>query len=59
MSPKLINDLYRCNAFIIRKYTTIVCGVLSIWNRGLFSIYIHALTVERLHDIMEKFKNVT
>jgi hypothetical protein len=59
MSHELMNDLYGCGASTIRKYTIIVCGILSTRDRGLFSTYIHAPTGERLHDIMKKFRNVT
>ena len=54
-----MNDLYRCGAFTIYKYTDIVCGVLSSRDRGLFTTYIHTPIGNRLHDIMERFRNST
>ena len=58
-SCEKMNDLYRCGASTIRKYTDIVCGVLSSRDRGLFITYIHTPTGDRLYDIMERFRNFT
>ena len=58
-SCEKMNDLYGCGASTIRKYTDIVCGVLSSWDRGLFTTYMHTPTGDRLHDIMERFRNST
>ena len=56
-----MNDLYGYGASTIRKYTNIVCGVLSSRDRGLFITYIHTPTRNKLHDIdiMERFRNST
>jgi hypothetical protein len=40
--PKKMNALYSVGAFTIRKYTYIVCDVLSNGDK-LFSIYVHTL----------------
>ena len=58
-SCEKMNDLYGCEASTICKYTDIVCGVLSSRDRGLFITYIHSPTRDRLHDIMERFRNST
>ena len=58
-SCEKMNDLYGCGASTIRKYIDIVCGVLSSWDRGLFTTYMHTPTGDRLHDIMERFRNST
>ena len=58
-SCEKINDLYKCGASTIHKYTDIVCGVLSSRNQGLFTTYIHTPIGNRLHDIMERFRNST
>ena len=54
-----MNDLYGCGTSTIHKYTDIVCGVLSSRDQGLFTTYIHTPTRNRLHDIMERFRNST
>ena len=54
-----MNDLYRCGASTIHKYTNRVCRVLSSRDRGLFTTYIHTPIGDRLHDIMERFRNST
>ena len=56
-SCEKMNDLYGCGASTIRKYTNIVCRVLSSRDRGLFTTYIHTSTGDRLYDIMERFRN--
>ena len=51
------NDLYGYGASTICKYTDIVCRVLSSRDRGLFITYIYTPVGDRLHDIMERFRN--
>jgi hypothetical protein len=53
-----MNALYGVGASIIRKYTYIVCDVLSNGDK-LFSVYVHTPTwnwllniIEQLHDII-------
>jgi hypothetical protein len=41
--PKRMNALYDVGAFTIRKYTYIVCDVLSNGDK-LFSVYVHTPT---------------
>jgi hypothetical protein len=48
-SFKAMNNLYSCRESIIRKYTLIVCRVLSSRN-GLFGAYIHPPRRHRLMD---------
>ncbi len=50
--PERMNVLYGVGAFTIRKYTYIVCDVLSNGDK-LFSIYVHILTGDRLFNIIE------
>ena len=54
-----MNDLYGCGVSTIHKYTDIIYRVLSSWDRGLFTTYIHTPTKDRLYDIMERFRNST
>ena len=54
-----MNDLYGFRASTIRKYTDIVCEVLSSRDQCLFTTYIHTPTGDRLYDIMERFRNST
>ena len=56
-SCKKMNDLYGCGASTIRKYTDLVCGILSSRDQGLFTTYIHTPTGDRLHDIIERLRN--
>ena len=58
-SCEKMNDLYGCGASTIRKCINIVCEVLSSRDQGLFIIYIHTPTRDRLHNIIERFKNST
>jgi DDE superfamily endonuclease len=58
-SCEKMNDLYGCGASTIRKYTDIVCRVLSSQAQGIFTSYIHTPTGDRLQDIMERFRNST
>jgi hypothetical protein len=58
LSCKKMQDLYGCGASIIRKYTMRICRVLSS-REGLFSVYIHTPTGDRLQDIIEKFRDIT
>ena len=55
---KTMNMLYGCGKSIIRKYTLIVCRVLSS-RTGLFGAYIHASRGHRLMDIIHKFRDLT
>jgi hypothetical protein len=41
--PEKMNALYDVSAFTIRKYTYVVCDVLSNGDK-LFSVYVHTLT---------------
>jgi predicted transcriptional regulator YheO len=47
-----INTLYDVGAFTIKKYTYIVCDVLSNGDK-LFSIYVHTFTRNQLFNIIE------
>ena len=49
LSCKAIDDLYGCGQSIIKKYTLIICKVLSSQD-GLLRRYIHAPTGHRLTD---------
>jgi hypothetical protein len=53
-----MNALYDVGASIIRKYTSIVCDVLSNGDK-LFSVYVHILTKDRLFNIIEQFCDIT
>jgi hypothetical protein len=55
---KAMNMLYGCGKSTIRKYTLIVCRVLSSKN-GLFGAYIHAPRGHRLVDIIRKLGDLT
>jgi hypothetical protein len=57
-SCKAMNMLYGCGESTTRKYTLIVCRVLSSRTR-LFGAYIHAPRGHRLMDIIHKFRNLT
>ena len=57
-SCKAINNLYGCGKSTIRKYTLIVCRVLSSRNR-LFGTYIHAPRGHILMDTIRKFRDLT
>lgn len=58
MSPKIMKKLYGYGESTIRKYTRIICFVLSNRN-GLFRTYIHAPIAGRLQEIIEKFRDLT
>ena len=53
-----MGNLYGCGQFTIRKYTLIVCRVLSS-QEGLFGRYIHTPTGHRLTDSIRKFRDIT
>ena len=57
-SCKAMNMLYGCGESTIRKYTLIVCRVLSPRN-GQFHAYVHARRGHRLMDVIRKFKGLT
>ena len=57
-SCKTMNMLYGCGEFTIRKYTLIICRVLSS-RTGLFGAYIHAPRGHRLMDTIRKFRDLT
>ena len=50
--------MYGCGESTIRKYTLIVCRVLSS-QHGLFGRYIHAPTRHRLANTIRKFRDNT
>ncbi len=58
LSCKAMDNLYGCGASTIRKYTLIVCKVLSA-QEGLFGRYIHAPIGHRLTDTIRKFREKT
>ena len=58
LSCKAMDSLYGCGESTIRKYTLIVCKVLSSAD-GLFGRYIHAPTGHRLTDTIRKFREKT
>ena len=53
-----MDNLYGCRESTIRKYTLIVCRVLSRQD-GLFGTYIHPLRRHRLIDTIWKFRDIT
>jgi hypothetical protein len=55
LSAKAMDSLYGCGESTIRKYTLIVCKVLSFAD-GLFGRYIHAPTGHRLTSTIRKFR---
>ena len=57
-SCKAMDNLYGCGESTIRKYTSIVCRVLSHQD-GFFGIYIHAPRGHRLADTIRKFRDIT
>ena len=57
-SCKAMHMLYGCGESTIRKYTLIVCRVLSSRN-GLFGVYIHAPRGHRVMDTIRKFRDLT
>ena len=57
-SYKAMDNLYGCGESTIRKYTLIVCKVLSCQD-GLFATYIHAPRGHRLADTIWKFRDIT
>jgi hypothetical protein len=52
ISLEIMNALYNVGASTIRKYTYIVCDVLSNGEK-LFSVYVHTPIGDRLLNIME------
>ncbi len=56
--PKRMNALYDVGASTIRKYTNIVCDVLSNGDK-LFSVYVHIPTRDRLFNIIERLRGIT
>ena len=58
LSYKAMDDLYGCGQSTIRKYTFIICKVLSLRD-GLFRRYIHAPTGHRLTDTIRKFHDIS
>lgn len=58
ISCERMDVLYGCGASTIRKYTKIICRILSS-REGLFTTYIHAPTGDRLQDIIDMFRDVT
>ena len=52
-----MDKLYGCGMSTIRKYTSIVCKVLSCHD-GLFGTYIQAPRGHRLADIVQKFRDI-
>ena len=57
-SCKAMDNLYGCGESTIRKYTSIVCRILSRHD-GLFGTYIHAPRGHRLVDTIRKFRDIT
>jgi hypothetical protein len=57
ISLERMNALYNVGAFIIKKYTYIVCDVLSNGDK-LFSIYVHTPIRDRLLNIIEQFHDI-
>ena len=55
---KAMDNLYGCGESTIRKYTSIVCRVLSRQD-GLFGTYIHAPRGKILADTIRKFPDIT
>ncbi len=53
-----MNALYDVSAFTIRKYTYVVCDVLSNGDK-LFSVYVHTLTRDWLFNIIKQFHDIT
>jgi hypothetical protein len=53
-----MNNLYRCGESTIRRYTLIVCRVLSSKNE-LFGTYIHTLRGHKIMDIIRKLWDLT
>ncbi len=47
-----MNALYGVSAFIIMKYTYIVCDVMSNGDK-LFLVYVHTPTRDQLFNIIE------
>jgi hypothetical protein len=58
ISPKKMYALYSVGASTIRKYTYIVCDVLSNGDK-LFSIYVHIPIGDQLFNIIEQFCDIT
>ncbi len=58
ISPERMNALYSVGAFTIRKYTYIVCDVLSNGDK-LFSIYACTPIGDQLFNIIEQFHDIT
>ena len=56
-SCKAMDNLYGCGESTIRKYTSIVCKVLSRQDE-LFGTYIHVPRGHRLADIIRKFQDI-
>ena len=54
---KAMDDLYGYGQFTLRKYTLIICKVLSPQD-GLFRRYIHTPTGHRLTDTIRKFCDI-
>jgi hypothetical protein len=57
ISLEKMSALYGVGASTIRKYTYIVCDVLSNSDK-LFSIYVHTPTWNQLLNIIERFRDI-
>ena len=52
-------NLYGRGQSTIRKYTMIVCRALGSNEDGLFVQFIHTPSGDRLHNVIEKFRDIT